>query len=103
MVRIIMGFYFTLRLLQLVVPWVMRSVGFTAMMMWTALSSFWVGVPQATHRIADEWAKKAFDAGIPTNLDRRLYYAIRVAAFLTIVLGWILLSFFTVWIVKRIF
>jgi len=103
MVRIVMGFYFTLRLLQMIIPWVLRSIGFTLKLMLTAISSLWVGVPQATHRIADEWIDRAVAAGFPTIWDRKLYYTIRIVAFITIVVGWVLLSFVTVWIVKLIF
>lgn len=103
MVRIVMFIYFTVRLLQWFIPWVVRSIGFTINLMWTAIASLWVGVPQATHRIADEWISRAVAAGFPTIWDRKLYYTIRIVAFLTIVVGWILSSFVTVWIVKWIF
>lgn len=102
MVRM-MRLYFVLRLFQMVVPWVMRSIGFTINLMWSALASLYVGVPQATKRIADEWVNRAIASGFPTIWDRRLFYTIRILAFLTIVAGWILLSFLTVWIVRWIF
>ncbi|MBE0649911.1 MAG: hypothetical protein IH595_03620 [Bacteroidales bacterium] len=71
--------------------------------MGTAIASLWVGVPQATNRIANEWIERAVAAGFPTIWDEKLYYTIRIVAFLTIVVGWVLLSFVTVWIVKWIF
>lgn len=98
-----MQLYFATRFLQMVIPWVFRSIGFTLNLMWTALSSLWVGVPQALNRIADEWIGRAIASGFPTIWDKKLYYTIKVMAFITIVVGWILLSFFTVWIVKWIF
>lgn len=103
MVRIIMGFYFTLRLLQLVVPWVARSIGRALMWMMISMSAFWVGVPQVTHRMADELIRRATAGGVPTIWDQRLYYLFRTVAFLAILIGWIIQSFITVWIVKWIF
>ncbi len=98
-----MRLYFLIRLLQIVVPWVIKPIGGTINLMLGTIASLWVGVPQATHRIADEWIQRAVAAGFPTIWDSKLYYTIRIVAFITIVVGWVLLSFVTVWIVKWIF
>ncbi len=103
MFRMLMGFYFALRFLQIVVPWVLRPIRFVIILMGIAVSSLWVGVPQATHRIADELITRAVAAGFPTIWSDELYYAIRIVAFITIVVGWVILSFVAVWIVKWIF
>jgi hypothetical protein len=98
-----MGLYFSLRLLQIVIPWMLLPFRLAFMLMWTALSSVWVGVPQATNRMADEWGRRAVAARFINVVDRSLYNFIKAVALLAIVFGWVLLSFFTVWLVKWIF
>jgi hypothetical protein len=98
-----MGLYFALRLFQLVIPWMLRPFQWIFMLMMTSLSVIWVGVPQATNRMADDWAGRLVAVRFVNVVDRSLYNIIKAIAVVMIVLGWILLSFFTVWIVKWIF
>lgn len=101
--RVMMQAYFAIRFLQIVVPWIVRPIRTALMWMLVSMSAFWVGVSQATHQMAEEGMRRATEAGVPTIWNRQMYYAIRVVAFLTILVGWIVQSFITVWIVKWLF
>ena len=103
MARVMMQLYFALRFLQIVTPWVVRPIMSVINLMLMVLSSIWVGIPQAVDRIANETVRRATDAGVPTIWNRQLFYAVKVVAFLTIVLGWIFISFVTVWILRLVF
>lgn len=99
-----MRLYFAIRLFQIVVPAIRKAMVGAFKFLLTPMLTLWVGVPQGTDAIAREWVEKARQAGLPTYpWDRRLYYAIRVIAFFTILLGWVFMSFVTVWIVRLIF
>ena len=98
-----MRLYFTIRLLQVVVPPVILLIHFIIDLMWIALVSLWVGVPQAIDRLADEWMQRAFARGSIPVWDQRVYNTIRVMAFLTIIAGWILLAHLVVLLVKWMF
>lgn len=102
MVRIVMGFYFTLRLMQMVVPFVFGALRQTVWLMVTGGAGFWSGVPKVVNRIADEWTARACAAGIATKYDSRLYRVMQFTAFLTFLTGWILSSYLTVWIINRL-
>ena len=95
--------YFFIRLMQTVVPWVVRAFVFTLNLMWTSIVSLWVGVPQATDSIANHWVDTAVAQGMDTIFDDRLYLIIRWMAFFTILAGWILTAHVTVWIWKLLF
>jgi hypothetical protein len=103
MVRIIMGLYFLLRLLQMVIPRLFAPFRWALLLMGIAISTIRIGFPEATNLIADKWVASAMSAGFDFVLDTYIYYMIKVAAFMTIVIGWVLLSLFTVWIVKLLF
>jgi hypothetical protein len=89
--------------LRIIVPWILRAAWFTLRLAATALVSLWVGVPNATRRIADAWLGRATLAGFPTEYDTYLYHAVCFVAFLTIVLGWIVLAFLTVFLIRLLF
>ena len=89
--------------IRLATPWIVRMFMYTVWLSLTTVASFWNGIPNAAAQIADDWLGRAVDAGWPTLWDRQLRRVFLVVAFMTIVLGWIILSFITVFIVKRIF
>ena len=88
---------------RFVTPWVIRSVWFTITLISLSVVSLWVGVPTAVRRIANQWVDNAVAAGFPTAYDYILYHIIEVVAFFTIVLGWIVTAFVTVYLVRMIF
>lgn len=89
--------------IRLATPWLLRVFMSAILLSLTAVASFWIGIPNAAGQIADNWLDRAVRAGWPTLWDRQLRRVFLVVAFMTIVLGWIVLSFITVFIVKRIF
>src|SRR5258708_5760703 len=89
--------------IRLAAPWIIRVFMYTVWVSLTAVASFWVGIPKAANQIADDWLDRAVRAGWPTIWDRQLRRILLVVAFATIVLGWIFLSFTTVFIVRLIF
>jgi len=98
------------RLIQLIIsvvrlatPWIIRAIVVAVELILTTLVSIWVGIPNAVEQIALDWQGRAIDAGFPRIWDRRLYLVLWWAAFLTVILGWILLSFMTVFIVNLLF
>ena len=97
-----MRLYFTIRLLQLVVPPFILLIHFIIDLMWVALVSLWVGVPQAIDRLAETWWQRASSIGF-TVWDPRIDKLIRVIAFLAILAGWLLLAHLTVFIMKWMF
>ena len=98
-----MKLYFRIRLMQMIIPVITGFVGFILALMWTAAMSIWVGVPQATDRIAAEWERRILARGYSPIWNQGAYNMIRAIAFLTIVAGWILLAYATVFIVKVVF
>ena len=100
MVRVARTFLLVIRLAA---PIVFRAFLFTAGVIATTVTSIWVGIPTAVSRIANEWLDRAVIAGFHTQWDRQFYYVLWLMAFLTVIAGWVLLSFITVWIVNLIF
>jgi hypothetical protein len=89
--------------IQLGAPLIAGALLFTLQLMATAVISLWVGVPTSVRRIADEWLDRAFFAGFPGNMMPQLYYVICTLAFLTILTGWILVAYLTVFFTRLIF
>lgn len=103
MARIMMQMYFAIRFLQIVIPGIRNVVVGALKFLLRPMMTFWIGVPQATDSMANEWVREAVRLGAPVIWHRKLYYILRVIAFLTILAGWVVLSFITVWIVRIIF
>ena len=95
--------YVVYRAIKAIVPWVIRAIAGIFWSMMVAASSLWIGIPASVNRIATNWQTRAFVAGMPTEFDRPLYYALCVAAVITIIFGWILLSYLTVGLLHLIF
>lgn len=91
------------RALRFFLPWVGRILMFMVSFILTSVISFWSGVPTMVDRIANDWLDRAVHAGFPTIWDRRLYYTFYCLAFLMVIVGWVTLSYITIWIVNLIF
>ena len=77
---------------------------FTATL-WTVIltvASIWSGIPPAVRTISEEWLQRAIRAGFPTIWESRLRFVLRSLVILTMLFGWIVLSFMTVFIVEAI-
>jgi hypothetical protein len=84
------------------IPWLLRVIWFTLLLIGNSIVSMWKGVPKLVKRISNNLLDRAVAAGFPTEWDRPFYFAACIAAFLTILAGWILTSFLTVLIVRWI-
>jgi hypothetical protein len=89
--------------LRFFLPWIGRIIIFMVSFILTSVVSFWGGVPATANSIANEWLDRAVAAGFPTQWDGRLYFTFYYLALLMVVVGWVVLSFITVWIVNLIF
>lgn len=89
--------------IRLATPWIIRVFTYTLWLVLITTVSFWVGIPNAVSQIADEWLDRAVHAGFPTLWDSRLRRIFLVVGYGTIALGWIVLSFMTVFMVRLIF
>jgi hypothetical protein len=101
MVRVIVWWFFII--LRFVIPLIFRLILFSLKLALMAFVSIWSGIPQATRRIADEWVIRAAIRKVPSEMETPLYYIFRGLAFLSIVAGWVVLSFLTVWAVNLVF
>ncbi len=90
-------------LTRLLVPIVWRMFMYLLSWLATAFAAFWSGVPAAAEAIATEWRNRACDAGFPTRWDSHLYYAFWIIALGMIVVGWVVLSYLTITVIRWIF
>jgi len=84
-------------------PWIIRFAIFNIRTMLIALITMFIGVPVVCDQLANEWMIRAVNAGLRTRNEEILYRLLYLVAFLQYLLGWIFLSYITVWVVGRIF
>ena len=99
MVRVIQNTWFFVRLAWPGVRGVLSATLWTVIL---TLASIWSGIPPAVRTISEEWLKKAIDAGFPTIWENRLRFILRSLVIVTMIFGWIVMSFMTVFIVQAI-
>jgi hypothetical protein len=83
-------------------PWVFRTLGATIRLVFLTITSIWVGIPTAVRRIAAEWTKAAMRAGVHSQFDTYIYYCLCFVASVTILAGWIVTAYLTVWLIQMI-
>lgn len=66
------------------------------------LVSIGSGIPPAVRTISEEYLQRAIKAGFPTIWERQLRLILRTLVILTMLFGWIVLSFMTTFIVRAI-
>ena len=96
-------FDYITRVIRFFVPWVARAFMFFVVLIATSVLTFWSGVPRRVDQIANEWLDRAVLAGFPTEWDSHLYHVLWALGLLMVIVGWVILSFITVWIVHLIF
>ncbi len=94
---------YVVRITRFFVPWTLRMIWGVILFIAAAVVTFWAGVPTRTERIANEWLDRAVKDGFPTQWDRQLYWTLRIWAWVTIIVGWIVLSYLTVTILRLLF
>lgn len=99
MVRIIQNIWFFARLAW---PGVWGVFTATVNAVVLTLVSIGSGIPPAVRTISEEYLQRAIKAGFPTIWERQLRFMLRTLVILTMLFGWIVLSFMTVFIVRVI-
>jgi len=66
------------------------------------VAAWWVGVPTATRRVADEWVKRIGYLGLSSQYDMWLYRVARFLALLTVLGGWVVAAYLTVLILGMV-
>lgn len=90
-------------ILRFVLPWIIRVVRTSLLVMSSSIISVFVGLPTSTDRIASYWSEQAFDVGFPTMYDHELYNILRGVAYIVIVLGWFMLAILALFSLKATF
>ena len=103
MIRFLWFMQLMTRAARFIIPWITRFFASLAWFIIISVVSFWSGVPAVVEKMANDWLDRAVQAKFPTQFDRPLYYAFIGVAWITLVLGWITLSYLTVWIMHLIF
>jgi hypothetical protein len=73
------------------------------MLMVTAITSIFVGIPTAINRIADSWIQQATEGGIPLGYHPAIRMTARVMASITLILGWLIFASLTISLIGLIF
>jgi len=94
---------FIFRGIVFVLPWLFRAAWSAILLMATTLAAIWSGIPGSVEAIASEWLEDATLAGFPTQYDRWLFVAAETVALIVIFMGWVLLSYLTVFIIWWVF
>jgi hypothetical protein len=90
-------------LVQMAAPWVLRLIWASLASTFFAMVAFWKDVPATANRLADYWLQKAIIAGWSTLHTSELRSVLLSCAYLSIIFGWVIMSFMTVYIVNVIF
>lgn len=96
-------FRFLVRLVLGVLPWVGRFVRMLFVLMITAITSIFVGIPRSVDRIGDSWTEQVAEGGIPVEHHQALRTGARIVAVITLILGWLVLASLTVFILRLLF
>ncbi len=95
--------WISMRISVMVLPALWHVIWGALAFVGSTLLLFWSGTPQKVRAIATEWQKKAHDAGVPGTWDPTVYWVLYIAAFVTMIFGWIVCSYLTVWLVRLVF
>lgn len=85
------------------IPWVLKALIFTFLLVATSVGSLWVGVHKTIRKIADEWLTRAIKAGLPPSWEGFIYSGSLVLAFLTVLAGWAVLAFTAAFMMRSLF
>ncbi len=81
------------------IAWVARQ---SLWMTCLSLISLFQGFGKTSREISNDWTGTAIQRGMPMQFERALYIVCLVAAIAMNVIGWVLLSFLTTFIVRLI-
>lgn len=80
-----------------------RALWYGLMLMFTSVVAIARGVPSTTDDIADDWALRFVEAGGPTQHAPLIRRTVKLVATIAVIVGWILLAYFTVFVIGRFF
>lgn len=83
-------------------PWVIRGTGWVFRQYILSLASVFTGFPIATRRLADAWVDRAAALDFPTRYIPQLYRWMIIAAWVDLIVAWIISSFITIWLVRLV-
>src|SRR5688500_5413579 len=83
-------------------PWVLRMFRASFLLIFISVLAIWEGVPRKLDELADDWVDQARFAGVPTNITPALRVILWWLGLLAVILGWIVLSYLTVFILGRL-
>jgi hypothetical protein len=83
-------------------PWAVRVIGWSLSAALAALAVVFISIPQGVTRLTERWVREAMFHGFPADYYPFLRAGIMVGAFLTILGGWIVLAFITVFLVRAV-
>ena len=79
-------------------PWAIRGAWWILGRFALALAAVFTGFPIAARRIADHWVDRAVTAGFPTRYIRTLYRTMITAAWIELIVAWVISSYITIWL-----
>ena len=85
--------------IRLLTPWMLRFIWWGIVFAVMALRAILSGILPTVRRIAEIWTDRAIRSGLFTIYDRIIYTIACVVAFGCIIVGWVILSFITTWVV----
>jgi hypothetical protein len=96
---------FSIWFIRHVGPWIWKVVGAAFNSMGVALIGIGKGVVQNSRELAEIWKEEFFNnnRNFPTRYDYIVRFIFLAAAFVTHVIGWIILAHLTVWILRVVF
>lgn len=101
MARIIRALIMALRS---IIPIVLRAAWFVIVRSTlNALSSLWVGVPNACRWTANEWVDRANQLGIDSIYFRQIYWAVYLVTLVIILGSWVIFAHITVFLIGFLF
>jgi hypothetical protein len=87
-------------IIRFLIPWVIRGAVWIFGRFVLILASLFTGFPIAARRIADTWVDRAMAAGFPSRHVEALYRLMVIAAWIDLIVSWIIASYVTVWLVR---
>lgn len=94
---------FAFRFLQAVLPRFFKILFLILETMGVALFCFLKGIPETTDEVARQWVNELLKQNFPTAWAGRLHTFCKLLAYLIALIGWISLSYVTVFIMTHIF
>ncbi len=92
-----------IRAVRPILRWCWRSALFVLGFLATTMAAYGGAFLTAVGILAQNWCQRALDGGFPTIWDRRLYYICWCFALAVMLVGWVVLSYLTITVIRWIF